>query len=98
MMDHNQYLLSKLAEECFEAGQRAMKAQQFGFEEVQPGQPFNNLERLADEMHDLIATWTKLCNDVDPGLSRFPTVQKQEAREAKMAKFLELSRDLGMVA
>ena len=98
MMNHDQYLLSKLAEECFEAGQRAMKAQQFGFDEVQPGQPLNNLERLADEMHDLIATWLKLTHDVDGDVERFPTTEKQLAREEKMAKFVKLSRRLGMVA
>lgn len=97
MMNHDQYLLSKLAEECNEVGQRAMKAQQFGFDEVQPGQPLNNLERLAEEMHDLIATWLKLTHDVNEQVERFPSTQKQIAREEKMAKFVKLSRRFGMV-
>jgi hypothetical protein len=53
MMTRAQYLLGKLAEECAEVDQRASKAALFGIDEKQPGQPYNNKERLIDEIQDL---------------------------------------------
>lgn len=54
-MDYEQYLLGKLAEECAEVGQRALKAAQFGLDEVQPGQALDNAERLHAELDELQA-------------------------------------------
>ena len=54
-MDHTQYLLVCLAEECAEVSHRAMKALRFGLDEIQPGQTLTNRERLVEELHDLIS-------------------------------------------
>jgi NTP pyrophosphatase (non-canonical NTP hydrolase) len=48
-------LLDVLAEECAEVIQRVTKMQRFGVEEVQPGQPHSNAQRLSLEVGDLIA-------------------------------------------
>jgi NTP pyrophosphatase (non-canonical NTP hydrolase) len=49
----NQFLLLKLAEECAEVAQRAIKQMQFGKDEKQVDQPKSNAERLNDEITDL---------------------------------------------
>lgn len=46
-------LLTILAEECCEVGQRVSKALRFGVNEVQPGQPLTNAQRIAEELGDL---------------------------------------------
>ena len=95
MMKADQYHLCKIAEECAEVAQRALKAQQFGLGEVQPGQDFNNLERLMDEFHDLFTTFDNFCSLV--GQDPIPDEIKKNIRLRKMDKFLALSRDLGQV-
>lgn len=52
-LSKEKFLLLKLMEECSEVSQRASKALQFGFDEVQEGQEKNNFERLQDELDDL---------------------------------------------
>lgn len=47
-------LLIILSEECNEVGQRAAKMQRFGINEIQPGQPHTNRERLSQEVGDLM--------------------------------------------
>lgn len=53
-------LLECLAEECAEVIQRATKALRFGLEEVQPGQPLTNSERISQEVGDLLAVLERL--------------------------------------
>lgn len=45
-MKRHEHLLSILAEECCEVGQRVSKALRFGLDEVQPGQDLSNAERI----------------------------------------------------
>lgn len=98
MMNRTQWFLAKLAEEAAEVSQRAMKAQQFGMEEVQPEQHLNNLERLILEAHDFIATYQLMLSEVDAGIEGMPGPGKVEQRRQKMEKFLRLSQSLNQVA
>ena len=45
--------LTLLIEECAEVQQRATKMLRFGRDEIQPGQPLDNSERLSREIGDL---------------------------------------------
>lgn len=94
-MKQDQYHLGKIAEEAVEVAQRALKAQQFGLGEVQPGQNKDNLERLIDEFHDLFTTFQNFCDLV--GSDPIPDETKKYARLRKMEKFLQLSKDLKQV-
>ena len=82
-----EHLLSTLAEECAEVGQRASKALRFGLHEVQPGQSDNNVRRIEIELADVMATAELL------GL----VIREDEkaAKKIKLAKYLDYSRDLG---
>ena len=53
-------LLEILAEECAEVIQRVTKALRFGVDEVQPGQPHTNAQRLAHEIGDVLAVEERL--------------------------------------
>lgn len=91
-MTRTQYLLSKVAEECVEVAQRAIKAQLFGLREVQEGQDKDNARRLVDEFSDLVAVvdmlWESLPPQVPGSIS---------AKKMKVEKFMAYSRTLGIV-
>lgn len=53
-------LLTILAEECCEVGQRVSKALRFGIDEIQPGQDLTNAERIMLELGDIFAVMEKL--------------------------------------
>jgi len=95
-MTRVQLLLGKIAEECVEVAQRALKAQQFGMSEVQPGQEFSNAERLRQEFVDLVAVASMLENEEGVPLTQWPAKQIA-AKCEKVEKFARLSQELGMV-
>lgn len=80
-------LASVIAEECCEVGQRAMKLLRFGVDEVQPGQPLNNAERMSEEIGDLIETveWAIAAGIVAPGYVQLG----RERKRRKLAKYLQ---------
>lgn len=49
-----QYLLSKLAEECNEVGQAALKAQQNGLASINPKEGLDSLTILVKELNDIL--------------------------------------------
>lgn len=97
-MTHLQHLLGKVAEECMELGQRALKAQQFTLEEIQTGQDLDNLERLRLEARDLQAQLKELEAFLSkPGaLTCFSGKELWEKRK-KFREFTKLAVDLGQV-
>lgn len=96
-MKQDQYFLCKIAEECNEVAQRALKAQQFGLGEIQQGQNLNNLERLVQEFYDLSVTFEEMISRIDAKINITPSEFVREKRLEKMRKFLELSKSLNQV-
>lgn len=54
-MTRQEQLLLIAMEECVEVAHRLSKALRFGMEEVQPGQPLTNSQRIYDEYYQLRA-------------------------------------------
>lgn len=102
MMDRQQYLLTKLAEEASEVAQIALKTQQFGYDEKRPEQPFTNRERIHQELVDLITIVLMLNEETELGFN-FDSeeeeggVSQSELKRAKVNKYYEYSRKLGEV-
>jgi NTP pyrophosphatase (non-canonical NTP hydrolase) len=96
MMTYKQFLLGKIAEECNEVAQRALKAQQFGLDEVQQGQVFDNTERLREELIDLVIVVSMLEKATSDSLMA-PTPQEIDTKIKKVMKYLSLSQALGQV-
>ena len=98
-MQPDQYHLCKIAEECTQVAQRALKAQQFGLSEIQPGQGLNNFQRLLSEFHDLFTTFDNFVALMPSDLpgETIPNREAMQARLEKMDKFLRLSKDLNQV-
>lgn len=80
-------LLVILMEECAEITQRASKALRFGLHEVQPGQPLSNIERLDDEVGDLMAVVGRLS---DRRILNMASVElAADRKDKKLHRFLQ---------
>lgn len=93
-MNRLDHLLWNVAEECAETAQRASKAARFSLLECQPGQPFNNAERLMHEYADLVGVMQML---VEEGHINLPAdfVERIEAKKARFQKYLGRSKENG---
>lgn len=95
MMTRRQYLLGKLAEECNEVAQRALKAQHFGLTQVQKGYTQTNLERLMDEVADFMGVLGMLQKST--GQKSKIDLSKVRVKKLKVERYLKFSRSLGQV-
>ena len=87
-MNRTEHLLTKLMEECAEVTQEASKAAIFGMEEVMPGQPLTNRERVVKELNDLWAVCEML-------LLVHTDRDAINAKKAKVEKYMEYARSIG---
>ncbi len=94
-MTETENMLTILSEECAEVSHRASKILRFGLQEIQPGQVYDNAERLSHEMSDLIAVYEMLTESIG-----VPTINRDAiiAKKAKVLKYLEYSKQCGRVS
>lgn len=92
-MNRTEHLLSCLAEECAEVAQRVSKALRFGLDEVQPGQPHTNAQRIGQEFHDLLAVVEML--EEEGSLDRPTDTHAIERKKAKVLAFMEYAEQCG---
>lgn len=97
MMTNEQYLLGKLAEEAAELAQIAIKAQQFGIEEVFGGQETmrSNRERIEAEFNDVIGVIKMLNIEEDIDIAQNNTAQI--AKMNKVDEWRDYAKTLGLV-
>src|SRR5688572_15730941 len=94
-LTETQHLLSVLAEECGEIGQRVTKALRFGLREIQPGQDMTNETRITLELCDLWGTIELL---QERGiLSAFPVRYLIDRKKEKVATFMSYANQIGMI-
>lgn len=82
-------LLTILIEECAEVQQRATKLLRFGRDEVQPGQPLSNAQRLSQELGDLEAV-ILLCQN-ERLISKDDVAKAVIPKLRKLEKFMQTS-------
>jgi hypothetical protein len=95
-MTEKEHLLILLIEECVEVSQRATKILRFGFNDptgTEPDQPYNNEERLIQEINDLEAVIDLLFQDKP--FYKSPLLQNR--KKEKIKKYSELSKKLGLL-
>lgn len=88
------YLTICLIEECAEIIQRACKALRFGWYEKQPGQIFDNVDRLCMEYSDLQGVIQMLRErkiDIRSG-----PIHEHE-KKVKVREFMKVSHELGII-
>ncbi|MBL4839367.1 MAG: hypothetical protein JKY47_00885 [Thalassospira sp.] len=87
LTNYQRELLVILMEECCEVAQRASKALRFGLDETQPGQPFDNAQRLAHEIGDFKCMVSKL---LEAGMIRITDVDVGNAsKREQLAKYMQ---------
>ncbi len=94
MMTLEQYLLSKLSEECNEVGQMAMKCQHFGINEVYDIQDLTNAQRTHIEIDDMAAV-IELLNELGFGYKSCP--ERKQKKKEKVMKYLKYCIEEGHV-
>jgi hypothetical protein len=92
-MTENELLLCCVAEECAEVAQRVSKALRFGLDEVQPGQPLTNGERITQELNDLWSAVDLLCERgvISADDVRLTGRAARDAKREKLLRYLEYS-------
>ena len=88
-MTDEQHLLILLAEECSELSKACIKAARFGMENGEPGQALSNVDRIVDELTDVVA--------VAEMLDITYSVSKVHNKQVKVQKMMRISRKLGML-
>lgn len=94
-MNITQHLLTKLVEECAEVQQIALKAQQFGLDDVAPNNLKSNIQRLHAELNDLWGV-VELLNE-ESGLDYKVDLDAIDKKKAKVRKWRNYSAQLGLV-
>jgi len=92
-MNRTQLLLSKLAEECSEVAQMAIKTSQFGMDDVWT--TLTNRKRLHEELDDLMAIVDML--NEESGLSYARNEKRILSKKERVNYFAEYSIKLGLV-
>lgn len=95
-MNKEQFFLTKIAEECTEIAKVALKAQQFGLDNVKEGQLLTNRERLIEELNDLFVILSMMdANDLL--VLSYYTDNEVEQKQNKVIKYLNKSIELGLI-
>ena len=96
MMTRTQLLLLKLAEEAAEVSQIALKAAQFGLDDVwDKVAPLSVRDRLHGELDDLLGVVMLLNLEANLGFESDPA--RVQAKAEKVNRYATLSAELGMV-
>jgi len=84
-----------VAEECNEVAIRISKVVRFGADDIEPGQEFTAMERLVNELNDLMGSLKEV---VDRGYVPFePDEAKILAKQIKVLHHLDYARSRGTV-
>ena len=98
-MTKTRYLLLCLTEECAEVQKEAMKCLRFGLDSSAEGNP-TNLEKLAMEMIDLLATIqmvVKSTQQTNTSASEEEISKALKHKKDKVERYMEVSRKAGIL-
>lgn len=95
-MTIQEHLLTMVSEEAVEVAHRISKQLRFSEQEVQPGQTLTNGQRVMEEFYDLVTVIEK-CQRMNilPEFKERDIQFHKDAKNIKIDKFLELSRQNG---
>jgi hypothetical protein len=95
-MNISEHLLTIVSEECVETAHRVSKALRFSVNEVQPGQPFNNGDRIMEEFYDLVAAIERCQKEnILPMWGDELIAYHKDKKKLAIEKFLKYSKEVG---
>lgn len=92
-MNKTDYLISCLGEECGETQQIVGKSLRFGLFEVYHKIGEDNLTRLKKEVHDIIAIYEMLCEEID--YDHTMDLDLIDYKKKRTIRYMQYSRDVG---
>lgn len=92
-MNKEQYLFMKIAEECSELSQIALKTAQFGLDSCHPDTGKSNLKRLQEEYTDVLAVLEMAVEETNVPF----VIGDIEAKKRKVNHFYSISKEIGKV-
>jgi NTP pyrophosphatase (non-canonical NTP hydrolase) len=95
-MKRKENILICLTEECAEIIQIADKALRFGLDNVRPRRETTNRQELVKELNDLLGV-VELAQEEGIELPGLYDRQAIEAKKEKVLKYIEVSKELGMI-
>lgn len=95
-MNKEQMLLTKVAEECSELSKECLKSIRFGVNNHKPGDVETNIDRIYEEFKDLMVAICYLETQTGRKLTKITDIETTQ-RIAKIDKYLQVSRDLGIL-
>lgn len=95
-MTETQYLLICLAEEASELAQAATKALRFGLDEGRDLESGTNATCIQQEYNDLV-TVIRLLESKHPEIRGVADIAHQNMKMAKIAKYRDYSKSLGII-
>ena len=96
-MNKSEHLLSCLSEECNEVAHRVSKALRFGLNEIQPGQPLTNSERIIEEAQDMIAVLKMLQIIGVLPLIDMLSPERLKQKIEKLLKYMDYAKQCGVL-
>lgn len=97
MLNREQYILIKIAEEAAEVIQDINKTLIFGLDEKYSKSEFSNRERIVNEITDMFALINLAHNEKILLLPEFPVEAAVKAKQEKFEKYFKYSQELGVV-
>lgn len=97
MISEEKYLFTLIQEECAEISQVASKIVRFGLLETRPGGELNNLERIKEEIVDLLGVVSFIEQKLGVQLiNNVPFIDDKILKKIdKIKKYMEYSRNRG---
>ena len=93
-MTEEQYILTKIMEECGEVIQVCAKAQRFGLDNIRPGSEVTNLDKILDEFQDLRVAMNKLRHYAK---FDYPLDDSFDIKSKKFDEYYAMSKNMGFV-
>lgn len=94
-MNRKEYLLLIAMEECNEISHRISKVLRFGEDEIQYGQSLTNIERLKQEVNDLVVVFDLLLEEGIDVYSEGNTAHIKKLKREKIEKWMNHSKNRG---
>ena len=93
-MTRQEHLLVCLSEECNELIHAISKTLRFGPDEIWPKMDQTNIERVKDELKDVMAVMWML---EDEGFDLIPTEEPMEEKRKKVEKYIKYAKKIGTI-
>jgi hypothetical protein len=96
-VNRSEYMLIKLSEECSEVIKACTKSLRFGLDETKPGDDLTNAEKIVDEWIDATVVISAMIADGMIKIDLNEYIETRNEKSARLEKWYETSKEMGIV-